>query len=68
MVGSLRAPNRCQRRHRDHASASVGDRKEAALDGLTISEAARILEIPTATFKTRLWWALVQLKRMMNGL
>jgi RNA polymerase sigma-70 factor (ECF subfamily) len=38
------------------------------LDGLTISEAARILEVPAATMKARLWRARAQLKRMMNGL
>jgi RNA polymerase sigma-70 factor (ECF subfamily) len=38
------------------------------LDGLSISEAARILEVPAATMKARLWRARVQLKRKMNGL
>jgi RNA polymerase sigma-70 factor (ECF subfamily) len=38
------------------------------LDGLTTSEAARILEVPLATMKARLWRARVQLKRMMSGL
>jgi RNA polymerase sigma-70 factor (ECF subfamily) len=38
------------------------------LDGLTINEAARVLEVPLATMKARLWRARAQLKRMMNGL
>jgi RNA polymerase sigma-70 factor, ECF subfamily len=38
------------------------------IDGLTISEAARILEVPIATMKARLWRARTQLKRMMSGL
>jgi RNA polymerase sigma-70 factor (ECF subfamily) len=38
------------------------------LDGLTTSEAARILEVPLATMKTRLWRARAHLKRMMSGL
>jgi len=38
------------------------------LDGLTISEASRILEVPVATMKARLWRARTQLRRMMNGL
>ena len=38
------------------------------LDGLTTSEAARILEVPLATMKAHLWRARVQLKRMMSGL
>jgi RNA polymerase sigma-70 factor, ECF subfamily len=38
------------------------------LDGLTISEAARVMEVPLATMKARLWRARAQLKRMMNGL
>jgi RNA polymerase sigma-70 factor, ECF subfamily len=38
------------------------------LDGLTTSEAARILEVPLATMKSRLWRARAQLKRMMSGL
>jgi RNA polymerase sigma-70 factor, ECF subfamily len=38
------------------------------LDGLSISEAARILEVPAATMKARLWRARAQLKRKMNGL
>jgi RNA polymerase sigma-70 factor (ECF subfamily) len=38
------------------------------LDGLTISEAARILEIPVTTMKARLWRARAQLKQMMSGL
>jgi RNA polymerase sigma-70 factor, ECF subfamily len=38
------------------------------LDGLSISETARILKVPTATIKARLWRARTQLKRMMNGL
>jgi RNA polymerase sigma-70 factor (ECF subfamily) len=38
------------------------------LDGLKISDAARIAEVPVATMKARLWRARTQLKRMMNGL
>jgi RNA polymerase sigma-70 factor (ECF subfamily) len=38
------------------------------LNGLTISEAAQILEVPLATMKARLWRARAQLKRMMSGL
>jgi RNA polymerase sigma-70 factor (ECF subfamily) len=38
------------------------------LDGLTISEAARILDVPVATMKARLWRARAQLKRVMSGL
>jgi RNA polymerase sigma-70 factor (ECF subfamily) len=38
------------------------------LDGLSISEAARILEVPVATMKARLWRARGQLKRMMREL
>jgi RNA polymerase sigma-70 factor, ECF subfamily len=38
------------------------------LDGLSVSEASRILEVPVATMKARLWRARTQLKRMMNGL
>lgn len=38
------------------------------LDGLTISETARILELPAATIKARLWRARAQLKRMMSAL
>jgi RNA polymerase sigma-70 factor, ECF subfamily len=38
------------------------------LDGLTTSEASRILEIPVSTMKARLWRARAQLKRKMSGL
>ena len=38
------------------------------LDGLTISEAAQILDVPVATMKARLWRARAQLKRKMSGL
>jgi RNA polymerase sigma-70 factor (ECF subfamily) len=38
------------------------------LDGLTVSEAARILKVPVATMKARLWRARGQLKRMMSEL
>jgi RNA polymerase sigma-70 factor (ECF subfamily) len=38
------------------------------LDGLSIGEAARILEVPVATMKARLWRARGQLKRMMREL
>jgi DNA-directed RNA polymerase specialized sigma24 family protein len=38
------------------------------LDGLTIGEASRILEVSVATIKSRLWRARAQLKQMMNGL
>jgi RNA polymerase sigma-70 factor (ECF subfamily) len=38
------------------------------LDGLTTSEAARVLEVPLATMKSRLWRARAQLKWMMSGL
>jgi RNA polymerase sigma-70 factor, ECF subfamily len=38
------------------------------LDGLTISEAARILDVPVATMKARLWRARAQLKRKMSRL
>jgi RNA polymerase sigma-70 factor (ECF subfamily) len=36
------------------------------LDMLSIDEAARILQVPTATFKSRLWRAREQLKQMMR--
>jgi RNA polymerase sigma-70 factor, ECF subfamily len=38
------------------------------LEGLSMSEAARILEVPVATMKARLWRARGQLKRMMREL
>jgi RNA polymerase sigma-70 factor (ECF subfamily) len=38
------------------------------LKGLTISEAARILEVPEATMKARVWRARAQLKQRMSGL
>jgi RNA polymerase sigma-70 factor, ECF subfamily len=38
------------------------------LDGLTINEAARILEVPLATMKSRVWRARAQLKRRMSEL
>jgi RNA polymerase sigma-70 factor, ECF subfamily len=38
------------------------------LDGLTMSEAARILGVPLATMKARVWRARAQLKRMMSEL
>jgi RNA polymerase sigma-70 factor, ECF subfamily len=38
------------------------------LDGQSISETARILEVPAATIKARLFRARAQLKRMMSGL
>ena len=38
------------------------------LDGLTISETARILKVPAATIKARLWRARGQLKQMMREL
>ena len=38
------------------------------LDGLTISKAAQILDVPVATMKARLWRARAQLKRKMSGL
>jgi RNA polymerase sigma-70 factor (ECF subfamily) len=38
------------------------------LDGLTISEAAQLLEVPVETMKARLWRARAQLKRMMREL
>jgi RNA polymerase sigma-70 factor (ECF subfamily) len=38
------------------------------MDGLTIGEAARIVEVSAATMKARLWRARAQLKRKMRGL
>lgn len=38
------------------------------LEGLSTSEASRILEVPVATMKARLWRARAQLKRKMRGL
>ena len=38
------------------------------LDGLSVGESARILEVSVATIKSRLWRARAQLKQMMNGL
>lgn len=38
------------------------------LDGLSISETSRILKVPAATIKARLFRARTQLKRMMSGL
>jgi RNA polymerase sigma-70 factor, ECF subfamily len=38
------------------------------MDGLTISETARILGVPAVTIKARLWRGRAQLKRKMNGL
>jgi len=38
------------------------------LDGLSVGESARILEVSVATMKSRLWRARTQLKQMMNGL
>jgi RNA polymerase sigma-70 factor, ECF subfamily len=38
------------------------------LHGLTMSEAARVSEVPLTTMKTRLWRARQQLKRMMSEL
>jgi RNA polymerase sigma-70 factor, ECF subfamily len=38
------------------------------MDGLTIREAARVLEVPVPTMKARLWRARAQLKQMMDGL
>jgi RNA polymerase sigma-70 factor (ECF subfamily) len=37
------------------------------LDGLTISEIARTVEVPAATIKARLWRARSELKRKMRG-
>jgi RNA polymerase sigma-70 factor (ECF subfamily) len=38
------------------------------LDGLTLSEAAQILQVPVSTMKARLWRARGQLKSLMSGL
>jgi RNA polymerase sigma-70 factor, ECF subfamily len=38
------------------------------MDGLTVGDAARIVEVPVATMKARVWRARAQLKRMMSGL
>jgi len=38
------------------------------LEGLSVGETARILDVPAATIKARLWRARAQLKRMMSGL
>jgi RNA polymerase sigma-70 factor, ECF subfamily len=38
------------------------------LDGLIISEAARIAKVPVGTMKARLWRARAQLKQKMSGL
>jgi RNA polymerase sigma-70 factor (ECF subfamily) len=38
------------------------------LDGLSVGESARILEVSVATMKSRLWRARAQLKQMMSGL
>jgi RNA polymerase sigma-70 factor (ECF subfamily) len=38
------------------------------MDGLSISDAARIAQVPAATFKARLFRARARLKRMMGGL
>jgi RNA polymerase sigma-70 factor (ECF subfamily) len=38
------------------------------LDGISISEAARILDVPVATIKARLWRGRRQLRRMMSSL
>jgi RNA polymerase sigma-70 factor (ECF subfamily) len=38
------------------------------MDGLTITEAARVLKVPVPTMKARLWRARAQLKQMMDGL
>ena len=38
------------------------------MDGLTIREAARLLEVPVPTMKARLWRARAQVKQMMDGL
>jgi RNA polymerase sigma-70 factor (ECF subfamily) len=38
------------------------------LDGLSVGESARILEVSVATMKSRLWRARTQLKQKMNGL
>jgi len=38
------------------------------LDGLSVGESARILEVSVATIKSRLWRARAQLKQMMNEL
>src|SRR5208282_3503671 len=38
------------------------------MDGLKITEAARLLEVPVSTMKSRVWRARTQLKQMMSGL
>jgi RNA polymerase sigma-70 factor (ECF subfamily) len=38
------------------------------IDGLSMREAAQLLDVPTATMKARLWRARAQLKRMMSEL
>ncbi|HEY1987616.1 MAG TPA: sigma-70 family RNA polymerase sigma factor [Terracidiphilus sp.] len=38
------------------------------MDGLTVSDAARMVEVPVATMKARVWRARTQLQRMMSGL
>jgi RNA polymerase sigma-70 factor, ECF subfamily len=37
------------------------------LDGLSVNEAARILEVPVSTMKSRLFRARLQLKQMISG-
>jgi DNA-directed RNA polymerase specialized sigma24 family protein len=38
------------------------------VDGLSISEAAGLLKVSTATMKARVWRARTRLKQMMNEL
>jgi RNA polymerase sigma-70 factor, ECF subfamily len=38
------------------------------LEGLSVGEASRMLEVSVATMKSRLWRARAQLKQMMSGL